>query len=50
MLLISEEIDEILALSDRIIGLYGGVVVGELGRGEASVEKVGRMMLGQKAA
>ena len=50
VLLISEEIDEILALSDRIIGLYGGVVVGELGRGEASVEKVGRMMLGQKAA
>src|SRR5277367_4593940 len=50
VLLISEEIDEILALSDRIIGLYGGVVVGELGRGEASVENVGRMMLGQKAA
>ena len=50
VLLISEEIDEILALSDRIIGLYGGVVVGELGRGEASFDKVGRMMLGQKAA
>ena len=49
-MLVSEEIDEILALSDRIVGLYGGGVVGELGRGEASVEKVGRMMLGQKAA
>ena len=50
VLLISEEIDEILALSDRIVGLYGGVVVGELSRIEASVERVGRMMLGQKAA
>ncbi len=50
VLLVSEEIDEILALSDRIVGLYGGAIVGELSRSEASVEKVGRMMLGQKAA
>ena len=50
MLLVSEELDEILALSDRIVGLYGGAIVGELSRGEASVERVGRMMLGQKAA
>jgi len=50
VLLISESLDEILALSDRIIGLYNGRIVGELNRREASVDRVGRMMLGQKAA
>jgi ABC-type uncharacterized transport system ATPase subunit len=50
VLLVSEEIDELLALSDRIVALYGGLVVGELSRAEATVRTVGRMMLGQKAA
>jgi general nucleoside transport system ATP-binding protein len=50
VLLVSESLDEILALSDRIIGLYNGRIVGELGRDQASVERVGRMMVGQKAA
>ena len=50
VLLISELLDEILALSDRIIGLYSGRIVGELSRDQASVDRVGRMMLGQKAA
>ena len=50
VLLISEALDEILALSDRIVCLYGGRIAGELRRAEASVETVGRMMLGQKAA
>jgi len=50
VLLISESLDEILALSDRIIGLYNGRIVGELNRHQASVDRVGRMMLGQKAA
>ena len=50
VLLVSESLDEILALSDRIIGLYNGRIVGELSRDRASVERVGRMMVGQKAA
>ena len=50
VLLVSESLDEILALSDRIIGLYNGRIVGELSRDQASVERVGRMMVGQKAA
>ena len=50
VLMISESLDEILALSDRIVGLYNGRVAGELSRDQASVERVGRMMLGQKAA
>jgi ABC-type uncharacterized transport system ATPase subunit len=50
ILLISESLDEILELSDRIVVLYNGQIVGSLRREEASVESVGRMMLGQKAA
>ena len=50
ILLVSESLDEILALSDRIVVLYNGRLVGSLGRQEASVERVGRMMLGQSAA
>jgi simple sugar transport system ATP-binding protein len=50
ILLISESLDEILELSDRIVVLYNGRIVGSLRREEASVESVGRMMLGQKAA
>jgi simple sugar transport system ATP-binding protein len=50
VLLISEELDEILELSDRVVGLYGGAITGQLPRSEASVERVGRLMLGQKAA
>ena len=50
VLLVSEELDEILALSDRIVGLYGGRVTGEVARAAASVEGVGRLMLGPMAA
>jgi simple sugar transport system ATP-binding protein len=50
VLLVSEALDEILALSDRIVCLLGGRVVGELGRSEATVAAVGRLMLGRKAA
>jgi simple sugar transport system ATP-binding protein len=50
VLLISESLDEILALSDRIVVLYSGKVSGELRRDQASVETIGRMMLGQRAA
>ena len=50
MLLISESLDEVLALSDRVIAIYNGRFVGERARGHANVENVGRLMLGQKAA
>ena len=51
VLLVSELLDEILAISDRIVCLFvNGQIIGELSRSEASVETVGRMMLGKKAA
>jgi general nucleoside transport system ATP-binding protein len=50
VLLISESLDEILALSDRIVCLYNGKINGEMARGEASVGALGQLMLGQRAA
>ena len=50
VLLVSEALNEILALSDRMVCLFNGQIVGEVARAEASVETVGRMMLGRKAA
>jgi simple sugar transport system ATP-binding protein len=50
VLLVSESLDEALALSDRVIAIYNGRFVGELPRGAATVEAVGRLMLGRKAA
>jgi general nucleoside transport system ATP-binding protein len=50
VLLISESLDEILALSDRIVCLFNGKIVGEMARAEASVGALGQLMLGQRAA
>jgi general nucleoside transport system ATP-binding protein len=46
VLLISEDLDEIRALADRIAVLYEGAVVGEVGAAEATVEDLGLMMAG----
>ena len=46
ILLISEDLDEILALSDRIAVIYEGEIVGMLPASEASVEHLGLMMGG----
>jgi simple sugar transport system ATP-binding protein len=45
-MLISAELDEILALYDRILVLFKGRIVGDLSRTEVSVERLGRLMLG----
>ena len=46
ILLISEDLDEILALVDRIAVMYEGRLVGVLPRAEADVQHVGLMMAG----
>jgi len=46
ILLISEDLDEILKLADRIAVIYNGRIVGTLGRSEATPEKVGTLMAG----
>jgi ABC-type sugar transport system ATPase subunit len=40
ILLVSSELPEILALSDRILVMADGVIVGELGHGEATEERI----------
>jgi simple sugar transport system ATP-binding protein len=49
VLLISTELDEILALSDRIVVMFKGKAIGELKREEVTVERLGLMMAGQVA-
>jgi simple sugar transport system ATP-binding protein len=46
VLLISEDLDEILLLADRIAVMYEGAIVGETTRAEASVEELGLLMAG----
>ena len=46
IMLISEDLDEILALSDRIAVLYEGQVMDIVPRGEATPEKLGLLMAG----
>ena len=48
ILLISEDLDEVFSLSDRIVVLYEGEVMGEAGSKDASREQVGLWMSGVK--
>jgi ABC-type uncharacterized transport system ATPase subunit len=48
ILLISEDLDEILSLSDRILVMYEGQIAGELSSEEADIETLGLMMGGAK--
>jgi simple sugar transport system ATP-binding protein len=46
ILLISEDLDEVRTLSDRIAVMYEGHITGIVERGRASVEQIGLMMAG----
>jgi simple sugar transport system ATP-binding protein len=46
VLLISEDLDEILALADRVAVIYEGTIVGERGATETDVEEIGLLMAG----
>lgn len=48
ILLVSAELSEIMALSDRIAVMYSGEIVGVLSREEATSEKLGILMAGGK--
>jgi simple sugar transport system ATP-binding protein len=50
ILLISEDLDEILALSDRIAVIYEGQIMDILPREQATPEKLGLLMAGVKEA
>jgi ABC-type uncharacterized transport system ATPase subunit len=46
VLMVSVEIEEILALSDRILVMCGGRIMGELAAAEADERKLGLLMAG----
>lgn len=46
ILLVSSELSEIISLSDRILVMYEGSIVGELTREEATEEKLSILMAG----
>jgi len=48
VLLISSELDEVMALSDRILVMYSGQIVAEMKRGEATERKLGAYMGGSR--
>jgi simple sugar transport system ATP-binding protein len=50
ILLISEDLDELMTLSDRIAVMYEGRIVGEVDAATAAVEEIGLMMAGGRAA
>jgi simple sugar transport system ATP-binding protein len=50
VLLISEDLDELAEMSDRLLVLYGGALVGEFARGAWRAEEVGHLMVGSRAA
>ena len=49
VLLVSTELDEILALSDRILVMYAGRVAGEVAGRQASRERIGALMTSRAA-
>jgi general nucleoside transport system ATP-binding protein len=48
VLMISEDLDEILALADRVAVMYEGAIVGELDASAAGSEEIGFLMAGGK--
>ncbi|MFZ2487813.1 MAG: ABC transporter ATP-binding protein [Anaerolineae bacterium] len=48
ILLISEELEELMSLSDRILGIYEGEIMGDLKAEEATVTDIGLMMAGTR--
>lgn len=50
VILISSELDELLALSHRVLVMFRGRIVGEFSRGSFDVERIGLLMTGQGPA
>ncbi len=48
VLVISEDLDEILALADRVAVMYEGAIVAELDASAATPEEIGFLMAGGK--
>jgi simple sugar transport system ATP-binding protein len=49
VLLVSEDLDEILALADRVVVMYEGRIVGDVDPEKTDVEEIGLLMAGAHA-
>ena len=49
VLLASEDLEEVLALSDRVVVMYEGQIVGEVDAASADPERIGLMMAGSRS-
>lgn len=49
VVVISEDLDEVIALADRLTVIYSGGLVGERARGDIDPYEIGRMMMGVAA-
>jgi general nucleoside transport system ATP-binding protein len=50
VLLISEDLDELLQLADRIVVMYRGAIMADLSRAEFDAYRIGALMAGTRAA
>jgi general nucleoside transport system ATP-binding protein len=50
ILLVSEDLDELLKLSDRVVVMHAGQIMGDLPAAEATVDRLGMLMGGVKEA
>lgn len=50
VLYISSELSDLLAISDRLVVMYRGEIMGDVSRGSATVDEIGEMMMGRRAA
>ena len=50
ILLVSEDLDELLAIADRLLVMYEGRLVGEMAVADADPERLGMLMAGRGAA
>ena len=50
VLLVSEDLDELFALADRLVVLFSGRVIGELSTSDVTAESVGLLMTGHERA
>jgi len=48
--LVSEDLDELLAIADRLLVMYEGRLVGEMAIADADPERLGMLMAGRGAA
>jgi len=50
VLIVSEDLDEVMAISDRILVMFEGAIIGEAAAGSATREAIGLMMAGVRAS